>query len=228
MISTKVHSLFGYSLMAAGIARMVEVCFVLHDQPSGSSVGQPSGAEYQAPREWQPIRAFQYLPPYLLVASGVLFMSATDEEMRWADNQGVDHATWALIDYSMSLFIFFWMNVLIDLYVAYGGRYGAARANQERSTAGDRERGAGAGGASLYSRLSTGRNQTVNAGAETHEMNGLPAHRVRVKPNDDEPQNHVLFDEEDQDPFEEKDERSKLDDDDDEQDSADERSRIRL
>lgn len=51
-------------------------------------------------------------------------MSATDEELHWADGQGVDHVTWGLIDFSISLLIFFWSNVLLDLYISWGGRYG--------------------------------------------------------------------------------------------------------
>ena len=55
-------------------------------------------------------------------------MSATDEEMRWADSRGVDFATWAMIDLSAAFLLFLWMNVLIDTYVGYGGRYGLAGA----------------------------------------------------------------------------------------------------
>ena len=49
MISSKIHGLFGYALIAAGALRIVEVCFVLNDQPT------PSGF----------IRVFQHLPPYV-------------------------------------------------------------------------------------------------------------------------------------------------------------------
>lgn len=77
--------MFGYALMAAGVLRIIEVCFVLEDKAT------PHGV----------IRAFQHLPPYvstglsirkrililrqLLVLGGTLFMSATNEEMRNAD-----------------------------------------------------------------------------------------------------------------------------------------------
>lgn len=54
--STDVHKLFGYSLMLAALARIVEVCFVLRDQATSES-GRP--------------RAWQHLPPYLLILSGV-------------------------------------------------------------------------------------------------------------------------------------------------------------
>lgn len=120
-ISTHIHAMFGYALMAGGVCRIVEICFVLHDQPSGTSGETERGA-------WFPTHLFQYLPPFLLVAGAFLFMSATDEEMRWADSHGIDFATWAMIDLSAAFLLFFWMNVLIDTYVGYGGRYGLAHA----------------------------------------------------------------------------------------------------
>lgn len=216
MISTMVHSLFGYALMGAGITRMIEVCFVLQDRPTGTTSDSPNTArasEEPSNGSWYPIRAFQYLPPYLLVASGVLFMSATDEELRWADAQGVDHATWGLIDFSASMLMFLWINVLVDLYVSYGGRYGAARSNASQARSGDREAQSHPA-RSLYSRLSMGITSgaapgeepanlpTAGAGAfEHHEMNGLGGKRAL---HDEAEPNHVLFDEEDEDPFEEK------------------------
>ena len=48
-ISSKIHGLFGYSLIAAGVLRLVEICFVLHDGAT------PHGV----------IRVFQHLPPYV-------------------------------------------------------------------------------------------------------------------------------------------------------------------
>lgn len=52
MISTMVHSLFGYTLMAAGFTRMIEIAFVLRDKPAISMSGlEPN--------------SFQYLPPFV-------------------------------------------------------------------------------------------------------------------------------------------------------------------
>jgi hypothetical protein len=221
MISTHIHSLFGYALMGVSIARIIEICFVLQDKPTGS-VGETD--TIQANQEasngsWYPIRAFQYLPPYLLVASGVLFMSATDEELRWADAQGLDHATWGLIDFSISMLVFLWINVLVDLYVVYGGRYGAAKRNANQARDVDREIQASR---SLYSRLSLGQNGeppsratalSSTAAVEHHELNRLATHKMdtRIQPEaGTDESNHVLFDEaeEDQDPFAEKDDEA--------------------
>lgn len=49
MISSKIHGLFGYALIAAGVLRLVEICFVLSDNAT------PHGV----------IRVFQHLPPYV-------------------------------------------------------------------------------------------------------------------------------------------------------------------
>lgn len=42
-------------------------------------------------------------------------MSATDEEMRWADSRGVDYVTWAMIDFSIALVLFFWFKYVAPL-----------------------------------------------------------------------------------------------------------------
>ncbi|GHJ84286.1 hypothetical protein NliqN6_0688 [Naganishia liquefaciens] len=100
MISSKIHALFGYALMAAGVVRIIEVCFVLQDSPSDSNN----------------IRILQYLPPYLLVLGGTMFMGATDEEMRRADGLGIDHVTYALFVFSLSFIIFLHISFLVHLY----------------------------------------------------------------------------------------------------------------
>ena len=58
MLSTMIHGLFGYALMAAGTARIVEVCFVLNDQPTGQI---EEGSTRDAAHGWYPAKAFQYL-----------------------------------------------------------------------------------------------------------------------------------------------------------------------
>lgn len=152
MLSTMVHALFGYALCGASLARMVEICFVLKEQrnaaeavevgatpsPTPTSGGQSPTTGQRAAA--QSPRVFSYLPAYLMVAAGILFMSATDEELHWADDQGVDGGTWGLIDFSWAFFVFFYTSVLVDKYTSWGGRYGqrnaAARAAAEQDTEG--------------------------------------------------------------------------------------------
>lgn len=180
----------------------------MKDEPSGTSSTGTFRDDSSTPGEsqWFDIKSFQYLPPYLLVASGILFMSATDEELRWADSKGVDSITWGLIDFSISLAIFFWSNVLIDLYVSWGGKNGATRYYQTLNGVGSMERGNVVRG--LYSRLSTGFNNSNPNASQTHEMSQVASNgNVTPFKSQDEDEEvdgggdgrHVLFDEDDED-----------------------------
>lgn len=51
-LSTRVHTVFGYTLMGAGLARIIEVAFVLRDR---NSVSEDDGE----------INSFQHLPPFV-------------------------------------------------------------------------------------------------------------------------------------------------------------------
>ncbi|POY74675.1 hypothetical protein BMF94_2437 [Rhodotorula taiwanensis] len=100
--STDVHKLFGYSLMLAALARIVEVCFVLRDQATSES-GRP--------------RAWQHLPPYLLILSGLTFLSATEEQMQWVAGSGMDSTTYANILFSGAFAIYLVGNGLVEIYL---------------------------------------------------------------------------------------------------------------
>lgn len=52
-ISTMVHLVFGYTLMAAGAARIIEIAFVLRDQNSIS------------PIDTEDTNSWQYLTPFV-------------------------------------------------------------------------------------------------------------------------------------------------------------------
>ena len=127
-------------------------------------------------------------------------MSGTNDELQWADSQGIDHITWGLIDFSLSLGLFFWANVLIDLYTSSGGRFGAAR-NSRRSathTLGGLESGAN-GSSSLYQRLARASLSTPRGAApvarETESEDG--SFEMGSRGGKEEEQTHVLFDEQD-------------------------------
>jgi len=103
MTSAATHSMFGYTLMAAGITRIIEVAFVLRDQQSLTEDG----------RTWN---SFQFLPVYLLYASGFLFMGATEEQMILVAGSPMDHISYILILFSMAFLVFLFANMLIHLY----------------------------------------------------------------------------------------------------------------
>ena len=60
MISTKVHTVFGYTLMAAGAVRIVEIAFVLKDQNAISNTDQ------EEINSWQYLTPFVSIPPLTL------------------------------------------------------------------------------------------------------------------------------------------------------------------
>ncbi|KAI0271119.1 hypothetical protein BGY98DRAFT_923067 [Russula aff. rugulosa BPL654] len=123
-LSTKVHAVFGYTLMLAGLTRLIEVCFVVpsyapmdgvEDDRSDHTLTDGAGPE-AFPRG----RAFRHMPPFLLVAAGLLFMSATDEELQYVHEGGMDHVTYILIMFSIAFLLYTHIVFLITLYATSG------------------------------------------------------------------------------------------------------------
>lgn len=123
-------------------------------------------------------------------------MSGTNDELQWADSQGVDHITWGLIDFSLSLGLFFWANVLIDLYTSSGGRSGAAR-NSRRSAAHVAGGLEAAGSSSLYQRLARASVSGPRDAAPTTRAAASEdgSFEMGSRSGKEEEQTHVLFDE---------------------------------
>ncbi|KAI5287144.1 hypothetical protein KEM52_001725, partial [Ascosphaera acerosa] len=92
-ISEAVHTVFGYCLMAAGAARVVEISFVLNDRATLS----PDGSDPHS---------FQYVTPFMLCASGFMFMGATEEQMLYLHNNNVTHVAYILILFSCAFVMF--------------------------------------------------------------------------------------------------------------------------
>ena len=90
--------MFGYSLMGAGLTRIIEISFILRDK--NTLVG-PEGGDVDAE-----INSFQYLPIFLLYASGFLFMGATEEQMAMLNGANVTHVSYILILYSLAFLLF--------------------------------------------------------------------------------------------------------------------------
>lgn len=115
-LSTHVHSVFGYTLMAAGAVRIVEIAFVLHDRNSltpSSALATEGGAHAWTVSSWQ------HLTPFLLIASGLLFMSAQEEQMAMAATLHVSHVSFILIIYSFAFLMYLLVIVLCNLYAVY-------------------------------------------------------------------------------------------------------------
>ncbi|KAK6205176.1 uncharacterized protein RJT21DRAFT_137592 [Scheffersomyces amazonensis] len=122
-ISTKVHSVFGMALMGAGVFRIIEISFVLKDKACAAD-GK--------------ILSFQYFPPFCLTLSGILFMSATEEQLILVHDLGADHSAYILVVSSAAFLIYLWMISLLTLYlrlVGYDedGELGLTHADSEYS-----------------------------------------------------------------------------------------------
>lgn len=106
VISTKVHAMFGLVLMAGGVTRIVEICFLLRDAPVSES-GK--------------VLSFQHFPPLCLVMSGVLFMSANEEQLELVHGLGADHSSYILVVCGAAFVIYLWMVMLIAFYLRLVG-----------------------------------------------------------------------------------------------------------
>ncbi|GAA5950765.1 hypothetical protein JCM3765_000601 [Sporobolomyces pararoseus] len=113
--STTVHKSFGYSLVAAGLTRLIEICFVLNDEPTPSLAPSPTSPTSTSSTKVAP-KAFQHLPPYLLVLSGLSFMSATEEQMSWISGSGMDSTTYIIGLFSGAFVIYLVGVVMLDLF----------------------------------------------------------------------------------------------------------------
>lgn len=101
-LSTMIHTAFGYTLIAAGLTRIVEIAFILKDKNCIAEDGDPN--------------SFQYIPPFLLYASGFLFMGATEEQMQILSDAGITHVSYVLALYSLAFLLFLFTNILLHFY----------------------------------------------------------------------------------------------------------------
>ncbi|KAJ7132291.1 hypothetical protein C8R44DRAFT_829509 [Mycena epipterygia] len=142
MISTKVHAMFGTTVMLAGLTRIIEVCFFSAPSKSASDVVDDDNHSDHTLAEPSPrfppvsryipaetsmdsgkaaaAKAFRHLPAFLLVASGILFMSGTDEELRFVHDNGMDHVTYILIMFSIAFLLYTLIVFVINLYATTG------------------------------------------------------------------------------------------------------------
>lgn len=101
-LSTKVHGMFGLALMAGGFSRIIEISFLLSDKGCSKD-----GV----------ILTFQHLPPMSLVMSGVLFMSANEEQLQLVHDLGADHSSYIMVVCGAGFMIYLWILILLSLYL---------------------------------------------------------------------------------------------------------------
>ncbi|MCJ1321037.1 hypothetical protein MMC15_006379 [Xylographa vitiligo] len=107
MVSTKIHATFGYTLMAAGLTRIIEISFVLRDRNSIDK------------RHAEESNSFQFLTPFLLYASGFLFMGATEEQMAILAQNEMSHVSYILVLYSVAFLLFLFVCMLLNMYANF-------------------------------------------------------------------------------------------------------------
>ncbi|KAK0466786.1 uncharacterized protein EV420DRAFT_1300036 [Desarmillaria tabescens] len=145
MISTKVHAMFGYTLMLAGFTRIIEICFFSSPTNPEAAVEDDNNSDHtlaaQSPRfspgidspsensRTSAAKVFRHLPPFLLVSAGLLFMSATDEEVQFVHDNEMDHVTYVLIMFSLSFLLYTLIVWMIHLYTVSGRNAPDAKSN---------------------------------------------------------------------------------------------------
>ncbi|KAJ2360692.1 hypothetical protein H4S01_005621, partial [Coemansia sp. RSA 2610] len=103
--STKVHFVFGLSLVLAGITRCMEIMLIT------------TGLIKNNGQEPNP---FQYIPVFFLCHSGMMFMAANRESVSAIGNMGIDIGTFSLGYLSISFLLFFYAYFLMQLYTDLG------------------------------------------------------------------------------------------------------------
>lgn len=100
-ISTKVHYMFGLSLMLGGAIRIVEISFLLND--ARSIPGK--------------IMSFQYLPSFCLIEAGIMFMAANEEQLKLVLRLEADHSSYIMVVTSAAFLTYLWFLLLLELYM---------------------------------------------------------------------------------------------------------------
>ncbi|KAG5641294.1 hypothetical protein DXG03_005558 [Asterophora parasitica] len=121
--------------MLAGFTRIIEICFFVPKfspeadddatsdhtlavrSPRFSSSADASSSESGKAAA---SRAFRHLPPFLLVSAGLLFISATDEELKYVHDNEMDHVTYILMMFSIAFFLYTFIVLLLHLYSTTG------------------------------------------------------------------------------------------------------------
>ncbi|PPQ63108.1 hypothetical protein CVT24_005819 [Panaeolus cyanescens] len=144
MISTKVHAMFGHTLMLAGVTRILEVVYFSPTFASENSEDDRGSehtlADGHTSAKHLASKAFSYLTPFLLVSAGLLFMSATDEELDYVKDNEVDHVTYILIVFSFSFLLYAFIVFLVNMYTTTGrNAAGAVTPNSKLALGADTE-----------------------------------------------------------------------------------------
>ncbi|KAF2272293.1 uncharacterized protein EI97DRAFT_437048 [Westerdykella ornata] len=168
-LSNHVHTMFGYTLMAAGFTRIIEISILLRDKGATTRDGSDPNS-------------FQYLPPFLLYASGFLFMGATEEQMKLLSDAHVTHVSYILLLYSIAFVLFLFVNMLVHLYAVHAFPLGPV--HKDADAAGVEANGGLAGNGHL-------RGDRRVRDAEEFELEGLISEDERAEDEDEDEEGKV-------------------------------------
>ncbi|KAL4928722.1 Ytp1 family protein [Aspergillus undulatus] len=178
MISTMIHTIFGYTLMAAGLTRIIEISFVLRDKSTVSADGSDPNS-------------FQYLTPFLLYASGFLFMGATEEQMALLEAAGITHVAYVLILYSIAFILFLFVNILLHIYAVNAWPESADPSHSHsRTDTEDAEQGPSGAGNGRYIHM----NGHVRSQSEAQRIQDAESFELQGLISDEEDEGKMVYD----------------------------------
>ncbi|KAI7890581.1 uncharacterized protein EV154DRAFT_421761 [Mucor mucedo] len=96
--SGPIHSYFGYMLMAGGLSRIIEICFIWKKG------------------EFKEVSPWQYIPPLTLVLAGLLFMGATEQQLEYLTIIDIDVGSYSNVLLSFGFVVFGFAFSLIYLW----------------------------------------------------------------------------------------------------------------
>lgn len=144
-LATKVHEMFGKSLMLAGLARLIEVCYFaprFKPPPAPEPLEDDASSEHTLAESHTSIatkivndneddekasrqaaaESWKHLPPFLQIAAGWLLITATDAEVELAVSYELDHVTYILVMFAIAFLIYAFEVYLVHLYKTTGRR----------------------------------------------------------------------------------------------------------
>ncbi|KAI0339545.1 hypothetical protein BDW22DRAFT_1361074 [Trametopsis cervina] len=131
-IYSKMHAAFGFTLLAAGGARLLEVLLLKPKYVSPSDVHDTTygwQANENVRRLRNLARPLLYLPPFLFMCSGFLALGSTDEGITYIHQRGVDLQTYIFLIYTAALLLYGKIAALVWLYHHCGDELDSDRNN---------------------------------------------------------------------------------------------------
>ncbi|KAI9315919.1 hypothetical protein BX666DRAFT_2019578 [Dichotomocladium elegans] len=116
--SGQIHSYFGYMLMAGGLSRIIEICFVWKQGDFN-------------------ISPFQYIAPLTLMLSGMLFMGSNEEQLGYLNAVDIDVSSYSNVLLSFGFIVFLFSLCLMLLWEKLTNYNRTASSRPQADSSGD-------------------------------------------------------------------------------------------